>query len=296
MQNKITSIGEILYDVYPDQKRLGGAPFNFIYHIWKILGVANFISSVGNDDNGKEILAHLNSINFDTSFIAIDRNHPTGTVRVSIDETKIPHYIMARKCSFDYMVREEGTNRLFEESTDLLSFGTLTMRDEISRDTILSMFNKTGKKYFCDLNLRHDFFSKELVEKVLQTCNVIKINQDELNKLKIYFRLDEKNDLAVRQLINLFNLELVAITLGEEGAELYKDDEESIYKSSKGKIVDALGAGDAFSSILCIGYLHQMDLDELNKLANEFAFQICCVSGALPTDDSIYSPLRKIFA
>jgi len=295
MKNRITAIGEILYDVYPDKKRLGGAPFNFIYHIWKILGKANFISSVGDDANGKEMLVHLNSIGFDTSAIIIDKEHPTGTVDVTIDENKIPHYKMNRYCSFDYMVQDDNSTNVFENETDLLSFGTFTMRDEISRNTVLSLFNQPDKKYFCDLNLRHDLFSRELIEKVLLTSNVIKVNQDELDKLKSLLTLDSKNRNAVNKLMQNFNIDLVAVTLGERGAELYSRDKISFCKPPTGNILDTLGAGDAFSAILCLGYLYNVDLDELNKLANEFAFQICQVSGALPEDDSIYLPYRKIF-
>ena len=291
----VTAIGEILYDVYPDKKRLGVAPFNFIYHVWKILVRANVISSVGNDDNGKEIINYLNSIGFDTGYIIIDNKFPTGTVQVKIDENKIPRFKISCECSYDYISLDDKAKNLFNSETDLLAFGTLTMRDEISRNTIVSLFNKPGKKYFCDLNLRHDFFSKELIEKVLRTCNVIKLNKEELDKLKTIFNLYGNNNSVVKQLINIFDIELVAVTLGEDGAELYKGDKLSFSKLSKGKIVDSLGAGDAFSAILCIGYLYNMELEKLNQLANEFAFQICMVNGALPAEDSIYKPFREVF-
>lgn len=295
MKPSITSIGEILYDIYPDQKRLGGAPFNFIYHIWKILGKANFISSVGNDENGKEMLSYLDSIGFDTKLFTIDNNYPTGSVYVEIDENKIPKYKITYNCSFDHMILNSSGKDALEHDTDIISFGTFTMREEISRNTVLSVFNKPGKKYFSDLNLRHNLYSKDLVEKILLTCNVIKINQEELEKLRNLFSLSGSDNAAVYQLMNNFNLDLIAVTFGEEGAKLYDKDKCSYYKPPVENIIDTLGAGDAFSAIFCLGYLYNIELDELNKLANEFAFKICQVSGALPKDDMIYLPYKKIF-
>lgn len=296
MKNKITSIGEILYDIYPDQKRLGGAPFNFIYHIWKILGSANFISSVGDDENGKEILSHLNSIGFNTKSIIINKEHSTGTVLVTIDEHKVPHFKINWNSSFDYMTLDENILDVFENETDILSFGTFSLRNEVARNTILSLFNKPGKKYFCDLNLRHNFFSKELIEKILQTSNVIKVNQDELDILKSFFQLDKNNSKAVYQLMHNFEIDLAAVTLGKNGAELYSENKSSFFKPTEEKIIDTLGAGDAFSAILCLGYLHNTDLDELNKLANNFALKICQINGAIPIDDSIYLSYQKYFS
>ena len=100
--HKITAIGEILYDIYPEKKRLGGAPFNFIYHIWKITGNANFISSVGDDENGKEILGFLNSAGFNTNYISIDEEHPTGTVHVKLRSDKSPQFIISNEKYIHY--------------------------------------------------------------------------------------------------------------------------------------------------------------------------------------------------
>lgn len=290
----ITAIGEILYDVYPDRKRLGGAPFNFIYHVWKILGKANFISKVGNDENGKEILQYLSSMNFNTDYITIDNEHPTGTVNVRLDENKIPHFTISPKCSYDYITLNEKTIKLIDEHTDILYFGTLSQRSEISRKTINSLFGK-NIKYFCDLNLRHNFFSKDMIEKALNVSNIIKINYDEFKKIIELFDLNIKDELAIKQLSENYKIELLCITFGAEGALLYKQNEFSKYKADVKDIIDTVGAGDAYSAILCIGYLYGFNLSDINKLANEFAVDICMFEGAIPSDDSIYEKYRKIF-
>jgi fructokinase len=292
---KVTAIGEILYDVYPDQKRLGGAPFNFIYHVWKMLGKANFVSSVGNDINGNEILSYLGSNGFDTKYMSIDNEHPTGTVSVTIREDKVPQFKISAECSYDYITLNETTESLIKNETDLLYFGTLAARDEITRATILSLFGKPHLKYFCDLNLRHDFFSKDLIEQILNTCSIIKINDSELQKLRSLFGLPSSDNDAVQILIREFNLDLVALTLGADGSELFGKSEFNYYINPKREVVDTLGAGDAYSSILCLGYLCNMPIPELNKLASEFAREICMVSGALPADDSIYIKYQNIF-
>lgn len=291
----VTAIGEILYDVYPDMKCLGGAPFNFIYHVWKILGKANFISSVGNDENGKEILAYLNSIGFDTNYISVDNNHPTGTVKVVIKEDKTPQFTISPECSYDFFTLDKKTKKLFVDETDLIYFGTLSQRSETSRTTIESVLNNKTKKYFCDLNLRHDFYTKELVRESLLTSNVLKLNLDELEKLKSLFGLSPTTQMAIHELIFEFNIDMLCVTLGADGAILSTRKETSIFKTSNISVVDTLGAGDAYAAILCLGYLNKIPADKINKLANEFASEICMVDGALPNDDSVYEKYRSIF-
>ena len=292
---RVTAIGEIFYDVYPNKKRLGGAPFNFIYHIWKILGKANFVSSVGNDENGREMLSYLNSIGFDTNHIYIDKKYPTGTVQVKLKENKIPQFTISPECSYDYIILKDSTKLLVENESDLLYFGTLSTRNETSRNTIMSLFNKPQLKYFCDLNLRHNFYTKALIEKTLLTTAVLKINQDELDKLKQFFDLQQFNNSAIEQLITKFDIDLIGLTLGENGAELYTKNGTNYYKTEIINAVDTLGAGDAFAAILCLGYLYKLPIVEINKLANEFASKICMVNGALPDVDTIYEKYKTIF-
>jgi fructokinase len=289
---RVTAIGEILWDVYPDGKRLGGAPLNFIYHVWKIFGSANFISNVGNDQNGKEILDFLNKKKFPTNFIYIDKNHPTGTVTVKIKDDKTPQFKISAECCYDYLVLNDESKKLIDEETDLLYFGTLSQRGVVSRSTFKSLFGK-NIKYFCDLNLRHDFFSKDMIEEALHASSVIKINIDELNKLKNIFDLDCDDIKAIEELRNKYNIDLISVTLGENGALLFDGNELDNYKSETKNIIDTLGAGDAFAAILCIGYLINLDVKKINKLANEFAAQICGIDGALPPNDSIYKDYIK---
>ncbi|MDQ7816339.1 MAG: PfkB family carbohydrate kinase [Melioribacteraceae bacterium] len=294
MDFRVTAIGEILYDIYPDQKRLGGAPFNFIYHIWKILGNANFISSVGDDEDGKEILKRLSEINFPINHITINKIYPTGTVNVILDKNKAPHFEMSGYNCFDYFALDAKSKKLIEEETDILYFGTFGQRNEAARRTIQSTFGKK-LKYFCDLNLRHEFFTKEMVAESLTTSNVVKINTSELEMIRTYFNLSSDNNAAIRETIDEFGLDLLSVTMGSDGAVISDGRQISFYKSKPARVVDTLGAGDAFSAILCLGYLYTMELSEINKIANEFALDVCMTSGALP-DNSVYERYKPIFS
>jgi fructokinase len=289
---RVTSIGEILYDVYPDQKRLGGAPFNFIYHVWKIIGQAQFVSSVGNDENGKELLFHLSNIGFDVSKIVIDNNYPTGAVNVTIDENKVPRFKISSECSFDFLAISQEMKDDIEKNTDILYFGTFSQRGIIAKETIDSLLN-FDIKYFCDLNLRHNFFTKEMIEKALSTIHLLKMNEDELNQLINILNLNG-ND-PVSELIDKYSIDLIAVTKGEKGAILTTKNATDYYIPPQLEVIDTLGAGDAFAAVLCLGYYYKLPIEKINIHANNFASQICTINGAIPTDDLLYSNLRKIF-
>lgn len=290
----ICSVGEILWDVYPDSKRLGGAPFNFIYHIKKLTGNANFISSVGNDNDGKELLKILKENDFDIETIFIDDYHPTGKVLVTLDENKTPHYKMSSTASFDFLQLTEKAKKVIEDS-DLIYFGTFTSRSEVSRKTIQSILNKPNKKYFCDLNLRHNFYTIDFIEQALITSNVLKINEEEFYKLQNIFALSSDLKNAVQDLILKYKIDLIALTMGELGSKLFTSNEFHFYQQEKIDVVDTLGAGDAFSAILCLGYLNNFPLEKINRLANKFAANICKIKGAIPESDKLYLTSSQIF-
>ncbi len=260
------------------------------------MGKANFISSVGNDDNGKELLEFLSSAGFNTDTISIDHKFPTGTVQVTLDEYKVPNFIIASECSFDHLLLNNTARKIIDKETDLLYFGTFTTRKEFSRKTVSSLLNYPSKKYFCDLNLRHDFYTKEFIEKTFRVCNVIKINEYELDILKRLFMLPNDNFFAINKLIDKFNIELVGLTLGEKGSELYTNSESDKFKRIiEEPVIDTLGAGDAFAAILCLGYLFKLPLKQINTLANDFALEICMINGALPKNDKIYKKYKAAF-
>lgn len=292
---EITSIGEILFDVYPDKKKLGGAPFNFIYHVINLIGNGNFISRVGNDGNGNKIISFLKRNNISTKFIQIDKTHSTGEAKPTLSDSKVPDWKIKLNRAYDFIKPSKEIDDLIENNIVCLYFGTLAQRKEESRKTIQSLFNKKIK-YFCDLNIRQNFYSKEIIKKSLKVANVLKLNEDELklvNKLILNSNYEfEKSSLEIK---NNFNIDLLCVTKGEDGAVLFKDDEINNYKTkiNKDGIVDTVGAGDAYASILCIGFLKNWSLEKINKTASEFAGKIVKINGALPDKISFYDDFKE---
>ena len=292
---RITSFGEVLFDIYPDGRKLGGAPFNFIYHIKKITGNGNFISRIGNDLLGDEIFGFMRSNYMLTRFIQIDNDHPTGAAYANLDEHKVPHWKIAANCAYDFIEEDERLNNLIETGTDCLYFGTLVQRNEKSGKTLRSLFNKK-KKLFCDLNIRQNFYSKEIIEESLKASNVLKLNDEEFTLLNNLFLNQEGDEISLAKMISeIFEIDLVCITMGENGAIIYSGGKSNYQKSEVPNVIDTVGAGDAYAAILCLGYLEGWEISRINKLALEFAAGIVGIQGALPQDDSFYQKYREEF-
>ena len=292
---KITSFGEILFDVYPDGRKLGGAPFNFIYHIKKLTGHGNFISRTGNDLPGDKILWFMRSHFIPTKNIQIDNEHPTGSAFANLDDNKIPHWEISTNCAYDFIEEEDNIFQLLENNTDCLYYGTLVQRNEISRNTLHSLFGKKIK-YFCDLNIRQNFYSKEVIESSIKAANILKLNEEELKLMNDLFFRSSADEVNLEKLISeRFEIELVCVTMGERGAILYSDGKSDYQKANIENIVDTVGAGDAYAAILCLGCLENWDINKINKIATDFAGKIVGIQGALPDDDSFYNEFKIAF-
>jgi fructokinase len=294
---KITAIGEILFDVYPDKKNLGGAPMNFLYHVHKITGQGNIISRVGSDMLGKKVLRFLGNNNIPTKFIQEDHLHPTGIATVLFDDNKQPSFIINTESAYDYIELTSELEQLVKKETDCFYFGTLAQRSEVTRKTIQSLLNK-GAKYFYDLNIRDNFFNKEVIELSLKATHVLKVNLEELKLLNDLFlpasfgkESFEINKIS-GEIMERFVIEILAVTLGGDGSVLFRNGKIDYYKPDSADVVDSVGAGDAFASILCIGYLQAWSLKKINRLANNFASEICKIKGALPENDDVYDFIK----
>jgi fructokinase len=285
---KITAFGEILFDVYPGVKTLGGAPFNFIYHIKKLTGKGNFISKVGDDELGTEIFNFLKLNEISSDCIAVDKEHPTGIANANLDENKIPHWEIKLNSAYDFIELSDKITSLIEGETDCLYFGTLAQRNEISKNTLSKLFGKK-KKYFCDLNFRQDFYNTDIIKTSLNIADILKLNEDELKVVNDLLLNQTYDELSLaEQISEKYNIELVCITLGSKGAILYKNGKTDHYKTDAEIIVDTVGAGDAYASVLCLGYLNGWEISKINRIASEFAAEVIQVEGALPSDESIY--------
>ncbi|MGE5431957.1 MAG: carbohydrate kinase family protein [Syntrophomonadaceae bacterium] len=290
----VVSIGEVLFDVFPCCRWLGGAPFNFIYHIKKLLGQGYFISSVGNDDSGREILEKMKRNGIPLDFVETDPLHPTGAAIVEVDKNGDPHFVIKEDCAYDFISITPEINEFMQRSAGMLYYGSLAQRNSISRESIQSLWGREIK-YFCDINIRQQFYNAEIVSSSLKAADVLKVNLSELQLISelLYGEFSEM-DSAVLRLIKDFSIDLLCVTMGAEGAVLYKDGEKDTCKASVSQIADTVGAGDAYSAILAIGYLHGWPVKRINGIATEFASSLCQIEGALPKDDEFYDDYKML--
>ncbi|MEE9448745.1 MAG: PfkB family carbohydrate kinase [Ignavibacteriaceae bacterium] len=289
----VTAIGEILFDVYPTSKALGGAPINFLFHIFKLTGQGTIVSRVGHDVLGEKVRRFLTNSGILTNYIQDDHNHPTGITNVTLDEQKVPTFNIDTDGAYDFIENTSELQTLIDNETDCLYFGSLAQRNDVSRNTIQSLFGK-NIKYFCDLNIRQYFYSEDILICSIKSADVLKVNIDEL---KLLHNLLIGNEFDMMQssfeLMGKYKIDLIAVTKGAAGSTLIRDNKADHYQIEAKEVVDTLGAGDAFASILCIGYLQGWELSLINKTANEFAGEICKIKGALPGDDFLYEKYKK---
>ncbi len=289
----VTAIGEILFDVYPASKALGGAPLNFLFHIFKLTGQGTIVSRVGHDVLGENVRRFLTNSGIQTNYIQDDHEHPTGITNVTLDEQKVPTFKIDTDRAYDFIENCPELQKLISDKTECLYFGSLAQRSDVSRSTIQSLFEK-NIKYFCDLNIRQNFYSKDIIIRSIKTADVLKVNIDELQFLHDFFIKNEFDLIRSSfRLMKQFNIELLAVTKGAGGSTLIKNENVDHFKIDSVEVVDTLGAGDAFASILCAGYLENWNLGTINQLANEFAVEICKIKGALPENDSVYDTFKR---
>ena len=276
----IIGIGELLWDMLPDGKELGGAPANFTYHANFFGADSTIISALGNDENGEEIRSLLKKRNLKYSINTVDC--PTGWVSVKLDNG-IPNYVIHENVAWDFIsLRDEVIPVL--QKADAICFGTLSQRSKVSFEIIqeaLKLVPKTALKVL-DINLRQSFYTKNTIEASLKCANVVKLNDEELVVLSEMFHLPNSEDEACKQLLNQFNLKLLALTKGAEGSILFTQKEISSFPTPKIKVVDTIGAGDSFTAAMVVGLLNGKPLKQLHKEASEHAAKVCTYKGATP--------------
>jgi fructokinase len=281
----VAGIGELLWDLLPSGRQLGGAPANFIYHIFKAGDEGIVISSISNDDDGKAILAELQQHGISTDYIQIDPEHPTGIVRVTIGCGGQPAYEIVENTAWDNIQFTPELSALIPD-LDLLCFGTLAQRSEKSRGTIQKLIEllpaKTKKLY--DINLRQHFYCQEIVEWSLKSANIVKLNDAELPAVYDLLEINYADNLLTdaRRLTNLFNIDLLCVTRGEYGSLLIADDNHNYHPGFAVQVNDTVGAGDAFTAAMAHHYLRGASLAEINEKANQLGSFVASQSGGMP--------------
>jgi fructokinase len=285
----VVGLGEILWDLLPSGRQLGGAPANFAY-CSHLLGNRGIVASrIGSDDLGNEVRNRLLHAGVGDDLLQADPTHPTGTVNVELDSSGQPSYDITQDAAWDFMEWTDSWQAL-AQSADAVCFGSLAQRSPGSRATILRFLEETrhdAVRVF-DVNLRQQFYSAEVIQSSLQRANVVKLNHDELLVLKSLIGLGaalgggDADVFMCRELIKKFELRLACVTHGVSGSLIC--DRESLHRHPGFRVAvsDTVGAGDAFTAGLVHALLTGESLAKMNDLANRMGAWVASYPGAMP--------------
>ncbi|HJD91347.1 carbohydrate kinase family protein [Bacteroides coprosuis] len=284
MEKLIVGLGEILWDMLPEGKQLGGAPSNFAFHTTQFGFKSKVVSAIGDDLLGQEIVDLLKQRNID-SYLS-KNNHSTGTVQVQLDSNGVPTYQITEEVAWDYIPFTEELKEIAKQ-TICVCFGTLAQRNEMSRNTILKFLQNMPKGNtilkILDINLRQNFYTWPTIEQSLYACNTLKINDEELILLSKKLGLTHKNIQGQCQFIlQLYSLKMVILTCGVKGSYVFTPEKESFKPTTPIEVVDTVGAGDSFTAAFCATLLKGKSIEEAHQRAVDVSAYICSCAGAMP--------------
>jgi len=282
MSGRSCIFGEVLFDHFPDGKQvLGGAPFNVAWHLQAFGQAPRFISRVGDDAEGEAVRTAMSDWGMSTHDLQTDDQYPTGQVKVEFVDGE-PHYDIVRPCAYDAIAVQTQI-----DECELLYHGSLALREETSRQTLAQLKVSGAKTVFIDVNLRTPWYQVSQVQQMLRTADWVKLNTDELNLL---YPAARGNARAVSDFLHEYGLRGLVLTHGAEGAELLTDSGEhlSVAPEEDVAVVDTVGAGDAFASIIILGLNKGWPLDVTLKRAQRFASKLVGNRGATVSDAAFY--------
>ena len=284
MNNIIVGMGEALWDVLPEGKKIGGAPANFAYHVSQFGFDSRVVSAVGNDALGDEILEVFKEKQLKHQLQVV--NYPTGTVQVTLDSAGIPLYEIKEGVAWDNIPFTDDLKRL-ALSTRAFCFGSLAQRNEVSRVSINrfldAMPDGDEQLKIFDINLRQGFYTKEIIREACQRCNVLKINDEELvaiSRMFGYPGIDLQDKCWI--LLAKYNLKMLILTCGTNGSYVFTPGVVSFQETPRVPVADTVGAGDSFTAAFCASLLKGKSVPEAHKLAVEVSAYVCTQSGAMP--------------
>ena len=284
--NQIVGLGEILWDVFPDGARFGGAPANFACSAAGLAAGSarvGMAGAVGRDDLGQRALAELTSRGVDVTAVAV-LPEPTGRVDVTVDLAGHASYVFAPDCAWDHVSWSGSLERLAAE-TSAVCFGTLGSRGSVSLATVRRFVAAVPSSALriLDINLRPPFWSPEIVRDSLPLANIVKCNDDELPIVAELLGLSGSPEAILRQLVSSHALRLAALTRGAKGSLLVSADGlSSDLPGTPVEVVDTVGAGDAFTAAVTLGLLAGWPLSKLHAHAERVAAFVCTQAGGTP--------------
>jgi fructokinase len=281
----IVGLGEILWDLFPEGKKLGGAPANFAYHA-RVLGDDGVPASrIGTDPLGREILSSLAERGIPAGHVQSDPSHPTGTVQVELDAEGVPTFTVTAESAWDYLEWDEDLEALAGRA-DAVCFGSLAQRSPRSRETIRAFLAATRSEALrvFDVNLRQSWYTAEVLSESLAASSILKLNDAELPVVLRTLGLSAPADLerGCRLLLDEYHLQLVCLTLGERGSLLVGKSEASRQPGVQVTVADTVGSGDAFTAALCHHRLRGASLERIGLAANRYGAWVASRPGAMP--------------
>lgn len=280
----VVGIGEALWDVLPDGKKIGGAPANFAYHVSQFGLPVRVLSAVGNDSLGDELLQQFSLRHLDYDIPGVP--YPTGTVIVELDEMGVPQYDIKQNVAWDNIPFTPGLERIARQ-TRAVSFGSLAQRSVVSRTTIHTFLDamprEEGVYRIFDINLRQGFYTPEIISSSLDRCNVLKINDEELVIISRIFALpgiDLKDKCWI--LLGKYNLDILVLTCGVNGSYVFTPGHMSFLPTPKVVVADTVGAGDSFTAAFISSLLLGKNIDQAHRTAVDVSAYVCTCHGAMP--------------
>ena len=284
MKNIVVGMGEALWDILPEGKKIGGAPANFAYHVSQFGLPSCVVSAVGNDSLGKEIVDNLTSKGLNHHINEVP--YPTGTVQVEIDQAGIPQYDIKENVAWDNIPYTASLREL-AQNTRAFCFGSLAQRNVVSRETIQSYLDAMPQTddtlVVFDVNLRQGFYSKEILCSSMQRCNILKINDEELvtvSRMFGYPGIDLQDKCWI--LLGKYNLKMLILTCGINGSYVFTPGHVSFQPTPSVEVADTVGAGDSFTAAFIASLLRGKSVAEAHKVAVETSAFVCTKNGAMP--------------
>ena len=278
----VVGLGEVLWDVLPDGKKLGGAPANFAYHAGQFGLDTLAVSALGKDALADETIAALDERGLKYLLPRVD--YPTGTVQVTLTVDGIPTYEIKENVSWDNI---PYTPELAEIASNCraVCFGSLAQRNVTSWATIRQFLDNTPTdclKVF-DINLRQQFYTKDVIEESLKRCNILKINDEELVIIKRMYGYDDLDMRGIcEKILADYQLKMLVLTCGTNGSYVFAPGLTSFQETPKVKVADTVGAGDSFTGSFCASILNGKSLEEAHRKAVAVSAFVCTQNGAMP--------------
>lgn len=285
MNDLVVGMGEALWDVLPEGKKIGGAPANFAYHVSQFGLPSCVVSAVGDDDLGREIIENFTAKGLKQ--LIADVPYPTGTVQVEIDQSGVPQYEIKENVAWDNIPYTERLESLAER-TMAVCFGSLAQRNVVSRNTInrfLDVVSRNEENLIVfDVNLRQGFYNKEILCNSMKRCNILKINDEELvtvSRMFGYPGIDLQDKCWI--LLGKYNLKMLILTCGINGSYVFTPGNVSFQPTPKVEVADTVGAGDSFIAAFISSVLKGKSVSEAHSLAVRTSAFVCTEKGAMPT-------------